>query len=159
MEGERAVGQLLEELRSAGYKVFHDVPACNGNIDHVLVGPAGVFAIETKTRSKRAGEEVRFDGEKITVNGLSLDRDPILQARGLADHLRQELQRRTADSRLKVRPVVLFPGWYVKQQGRADVWVLNEKALPAFLANEEESLSKDEVARFAACLADFIRAH
>lgn len=40
--------------RNAGNRSFHDFPAGKDwNIDHVAVGPGGVFAIETKTRSKR----------------------------------------------------------------------------------------------------------
>src|SRR5690606_23533501 len=60
MEGERAVGQFLERLREDGYHVFHDVVAVNFNVDHVLVGPAGVFAIETKTWSKPSAGDARI---------------------------------------------------------------------------------------------------
>src|SRR5262249_37161947 len=52
--GERTVAEWLEPLKSDGYRIFHDVP-CEGrkknfNIDHVVVGPSGVAAIEVKTR-------------------------------------------------------------------------------------------------------------
>ena len=60
--GERIVGEALDPLKADGFRVFHDVPAGDGqtpfNIDHVIVGPSGIFAIETKTRRKgraRAG--------------------------------------------------------------------------------------------------------
>src|SRR5258706_9890337 len=45
-EAERAVGQELDELRHLGYRIFHDVPAdgLDGNIDHIVIGPAGGFA-------------------------------------------------------------------------------------------------------------------
>jgi len=48
-EGEKAVGQFLEGLRAKGYRVFHDVVGTGFNVDHVLIGPAGVFTIETKS--------------------------------------------------------------------------------------------------------------
>lgn len=38
MEGERAVGQFLEQLREQGFHVFHDVVGTGFNVDHVLVG-------------------------------------------------------------------------------------------------------------------------
>jgi hypothetical protein len=44
-EGERAVGQFLERLRERGYTVFHDLIGSGFNVDHVLIGPAGVFTI------------------------------------------------------------------------------------------------------------------
>jgi hypothetical protein len=47
-EGERKVGAVLEGL-GPGWHVLHDVSLGRGNIDHVLVGPAGVFTIETKS--------------------------------------------------------------------------------------------------------------
>lgn len=51
-DGERPVGQILEQLREQGYSVFHDIPGPSFNIDHALVGPAGVFTVETKSRTK-----------------------------------------------------------------------------------------------------------
>ncbi|MEE4639716.1 MAG: nuclease-related domain-containing protein, partial [Wenzhouxiangella sp.] len=53
-QGERAVGQFLERLREDGYQVFHDLIGDGFNLDHVIIGPAGVFTIETKTWSKPA---------------------------------------------------------------------------------------------------------
>jgi hypothetical protein len=51
IEGEKAVGQFLERLREQRYQVFHDLVGDGFNVDHVLIGPAGVFTIETKTSS------------------------------------------------------------------------------------------------------------
>jgi hypothetical protein len=52
--GERIVAEHLEPLKLQGWRIFHDVPGIsNGssfNLDHIAVGPNGVFAIETKTR-------------------------------------------------------------------------------------------------------------
>ena len=45
---------MLEDLRAQGYAVFHDIPGDGFNVDHALIGPAGIFAIETKTRAKPA---------------------------------------------------------------------------------------------------------
>ena len=43
-------------MRRGAY-VFHDVPADNFNIDHVVVSGQGIFAVETKgfTKPKRGG--------------------------------------------------------------------------------------------------------
>ena len=49
--GELTVAESLEQLRTIGYRPIHDIVGKGFNIDHVLVGPAGVFVIETKFRS------------------------------------------------------------------------------------------------------------
>lgn len=46
--GEEKVGAALGSLETSGYRVLHDIDTGKGNIDHVVVGPTGVFVIETK---------------------------------------------------------------------------------------------------------------
>lgn len=46
-EGERVVALALDQLPN-GFVVFHDFNTARGNFDHLVVGPTGVFAIETK---------------------------------------------------------------------------------------------------------------
>jgi hypothetical protein len=46
---ESAVGSELNELRHDGYIVMHDVMfGGEGNLDHIVSGPNGVFLVETK---------------------------------------------------------------------------------------------------------------
>ena len=47
--GEEQVGGLLDELADGEWRVMHDVTLGHGNVDHILVGPAGVFTVETKS--------------------------------------------------------------------------------------------------------------
>lgn len=51
--GEELVGQALDGLREHGWSALHDVHLDHGNIDHVLVGPAGIFTVETKSHRGR----------------------------------------------------------------------------------------------------------
>lgn len=48
-EGEGLTADALSDLPDT-YSVFHDLthPSIGGNIDHIVVGPTGVFALETK---------------------------------------------------------------------------------------------------------------
>lgn len=48
LEGEKVVGQSLEELRSGGAIILHDIMADGFNVDHVVISPKGLFVIETK---------------------------------------------------------------------------------------------------------------
>jgi hypothetical protein len=48
---ESAVGYTLNELPQPSFRVMHDLrQAGEGNIDHLVAGPTGVFLIETKHR-------------------------------------------------------------------------------------------------------------
>ncbi|MBI2312882.1 MAG: NERD domain-containing protein [Betaproteobacteria bacterium] len=158
--GEKIVGQFLESLRERGYRVFHDVAGEGFNLDHVLVGPAGVFTIETKTLSKPARGEAKvfFDGERLLINGLEPDRDPLVQAKAQARWLGDLLADSTG-RRFRIWPVVLFPGWYVDEPHglKRELWVLNPKALPAFLDHEAKVLEPEDVQLASFHLSRFIR--
>jgi hypothetical protein len=49
-EGEDALGASLDLLRAEGLGVLHDrrIPGTKANIDHIVIGPAGVFVIDAK---------------------------------------------------------------------------------------------------------------
>lgn len=159
-DGEKAVGQSLERLRERNARVFHDVPGSGFNIDHVVIDVTGVYVIETKTWSKPArGDAVLiYDGETVSKGGYAPDRDPIRQVRALSGWL-ADLLEESAGTRFPVRPVVLYPEWYIQRTTHArssDVWVLNPKALPAFIANSAVKLKADEVTLCAFHLSRYI---
>jgi len=147
--GERLVATYLDELRDDGYKVFHDYPLERSNVDHVVVGPTGVFAIETKTRTKRSGPngdsdyKVAFDGQQLVFPKWK-DGDSPEQAKRQAEMLSDALHRRLGH-RIDVAPVLAVPGWYVTEKVKTNLRVLNPKLIPAMIRSAEDSLSKDEI--------------
>lgn len=160
IEGEKAVGQFLERLRENGYQVFHDLIGTGFNVDHVLIGPAGVFTVETKTWSKPAKGDARikFDGSQLTVSGREPERDPIIQARAQAAWLRSLLAESTGRG-FDVFPVVVFPGWFVENTaaGFRDIWVLEPKALPKFLGSAPQRMNAEDVKLASFHLSRFVR--
>jgi hypothetical protein len=48
--GERRTARLLDRLTRDGYVVFHDlaVPGSDANVDHLVIGPTGLFVIDSK---------------------------------------------------------------------------------------------------------------
>jgi hypothetical protein len=48
--GERRTARQLRRLARDGYVVFHDlaVPGSDANVDHLVIGPTGVFVIDSK---------------------------------------------------------------------------------------------------------------
>lgn len=149
-DGEKAVGQYLETLRADGALILHDYPGDGFNIDHIVFHTSGVYVVETKTYSKpKEGlAEIYFDGERVDKRGYALPGDPVGQVRGATAWL-SELIDETIGVQYPVRPVLLFPGWYIKStapRGSA-VWALNPKAFRAFMLNQSARLSPSEVRR------------
>ena len=135
--GERTVAEFLTPLLAVGYQVFHDVPAGNGgrnfNLDHVVVGPTGLFLIETKTRRKgraRPGfkdHEVTFDGQQL-IWPWAEDRHGLEQAQAEARWLSEWIHQITGVN-IGAKPILALPGWYVKCTARGPVNVVNAKGL------------------------------
>lgn len=99
--GEERVSEILKTLPDV-YHVFNDFVARGSHVDHVVVGPGGVFAVETKFwRGKVTVEEGR-----ILLDGQLPDRSPLSQANREAVLVRGAL----ADAGWKgdVTPVLVF---------------------------------------------------
>ncbi len=132
LECEMAVGIELDQLMKQGYSVFHDLPAEGFNIDHVVIGKNGVFAVETKGRSKKMSKDGKES--KITMSGKVLeiggwhDRVTLEQAERQAVWLSRWLSEAVGD-RVQASPVVVFPGWYIDRKSSSPVPVLNEKEI------------------------------
>jgi len=160
-DGEKFVGQALEELRTGGAIVLHDITSNGFNVDHVVISFKGIFVIETKTRSKPKGRDTKivYDGEKLLIDGWTMAPDPLKQVWANTSWIRDLLMESTGKS-FPVRPVLLFPGWYVDPVGahaHDKVWVLTPKALPAFIANEKTTLSLEDVKMATCHLSRYIR--
>ncbi|HEX2139315.1 MAG TPA: nuclease-related domain-containing protein [Woeseiaceae bacterium] len=160
-KGERAVGEYLDRLRVFGYRVYHDIPGESGNIDHVIISTRGIYTIETKTRSKPAKGQCKilYDGEAVSINGGPADPSPIIQARAQGAQLTRLLKELTG-RRLAVRPLVLYPGWYVEHTeaaGRSAVRVLSAKGLYKWIEREPETVPAEAVRHAASQLGAFIR--
>jgi hypothetical protein len=132
--GERAVAEELNQLMLHGCRVFHDVPMePYGNIDHVVLAPTGIYAIETKARRKRpapAGQrdhEVVFDGKFLNFPHYS-DTKAVEQAKQQADRLRMFLSKAIGEP-VKVGAILTFPGWLVSSRVKSEIKVLNPKGI------------------------------
>ncbi|MFN3648506.1 MAG: nuclease-related domain-containing protein [Armatimonadota bacterium] len=150
VQGERLVGQELEELRSHGCQVYHDLEGDGFNLDHVVVSRRGIVVIDTKTLRKPADRDatITFDGERILVDGREPDRDYLVQAAAARRWLRNLLRESTGRD-FPIRSAIVFPGWFVQNQAlkrNAEVWVFNHKALLKFIPNEPEVLLPSDVA-------------
>ncbi|GHJ35942.1 nuclease-related domain-containing protein [Streptomyces sp. TS71-3] len=123
LAAEEAVGEALERMEGAGHHALHSIPLPGGDrIHHLLIGPAGLFALHTLPAHRR---RVRVAASTVdTGRGRPV---PLLdRIRGCADRAAHVLQ-------VEVRPVlVLFDPQTVQITGAADdVRVVRDSELPA----------------------------
>jgi hypothetical protein len=151
-EGEMIVGQALNRLMSKGYCVYHDFPAEHFNIGHIVVGEKGVFAIETKTRSKRTTANrqqdatVEYDGRALHFpNGTEIEM--IAQTKRQSKWLANWLSRAVGEE-LSVRAVLALPGWFVKRTAAQGMPVVNPTQFDSLFDHiQSRALTADMIAR------------
>ena len=118
-EGERRVGTALAELTADGWMALHGVSLGRGDVDHILVGPGGIFTIETKSHRGRIPID-RIDprmlkqayAEKKLIERITgLEVQPLLVfSPGLAGWLRPRPAKGSDDPpRPHARPLLLPP--------------------------------------------------
>ena len=102
--GEKLIGDELKKL-DANYTVFQDlhVPGKKENIDFVVVGPTGIFAIEVKNHHGKVG----FNGDELTLNDKSLEKDFLRQTMREATSLHDYLVS-SGVSNAFVTPIIVF---------------------------------------------------
>lgn len=148
-EGEVSVGQKLNRLMLEGYCVYHDFQADDFRIDHIVVGPKGVFGVETKARSRPTtrGQSI---GAIVEYNGRALiyphgtDINTIKQAEQQASWLSNWISS-TAGESVMVMAVVALPGWYVKRTSPDGIPVINPKQFRSLLKYVKSKPLDDEV--------------
>jgi len=131
LDAEMAVGQELNQLMSNGFRIYHDFPAENFNIDHVAVGPTGIYAVETKGRTKALRKKGKVDAT-VAYDGQALkfpswyETEPLLQAQLQADWLGKWLTSAVGDS-VYAQAVLALPGWYVVRNVDRPIKVISGK--------------------------------
>jgi hypothetical protein len=68
---EETVGNILDPLRDEGWIVVHNWDRRQGNIDHIVIGETGAFAIETKASRYRTSAGLQAIGAARAVRELT----------------------------------------------------------------------------------------
>jgi hypothetical protein len=137
LEAEWFVSSELHDIEASGYKVFHDIQCDKFNIDHLVIGPNGVFAIETKGRRKPTNSKTTAEKSQehvVNVKGNVLefpnykDTSIIEQATRQAKWATTWLSEATGE-KIVVCPIVTIPGWFVKTISKPLIPVVATKIL------------------------------
>lgn len=107
LKGEIRIGRHLDRLASRGdWHVLHSVPLPRDvDIDHLLIGPGGVFCVNTK---RHPGKDVWVGDHVAKINNGTPQHYP-RKARAEAERVRKTLQPH-CDFPLTVHPVLAFTG-------------------------------------------------
>jgi hypothetical protein len=144
--GEETVGTRLEKLLDHGWKVLHAVPVGTkgSDIDHVLIGPGGVYTINTKNHP---GKSVWVSPKQIRVGGHPV---PYLRNSRFEAERAERFLTSAVGFPVSVRPVLVFltgsliPDVTIKQQP-ADVLVLDRMDIPRAFKRAPQRLTPDQV--------------
>lgn len=158
---EQMTGQLLNRLIGPKCIVAHDLPCEGFNIDHIVIAPRAVYAIETKSFRKPRGSsddshyKVTYDGEALRFPDWR-DDGPIKQARRQAQWLARYL-RESLGRDIPVIPAVALPGWWIDKTDeakRSDVRVFTPMGRGGeFLLGGKETLDAPNRALIAQAIA------
>ena len=136
---EEQVGALLDELAGKRWRVIHDATLGRGNLDHIVIGPPGVFTIETKSHP-----------------------GPVRVGRVHGSTLRQVLAQRRAMEEITgagVEALLVFSRAWVDRPmaRRKGVRVLPARMLRGYLERCPMVLSQEDVERVHAQVASALR--
>lgn len=146
--GEEAVGPGIGRLAKDGRRVLHSVPVGGNGADmiNVLIGPGGVYTINTKFHS---GKRIWIGANSVRINGQPV---PYLRnSRHEAIRAGSRLLSEAVGRPIAVRAVLvlltgsLIPNITIKERP-TDVLVLNRMDIPRAFKRAQQRLDDSETA-------------
>ena len=146
-DANMATGHALQKLNDNQNRLFHEVPTGAGVIDHVVVGRHGIYAVNVIVRKPGKDNGVSLRGDKLTFApgdvAMSVARVGV-KVEKFAKEIGKLLKHN-----VRVRTVIVIPGWEVKAQESEAYLAVNERNLTMvtgwkdpndFLMNEESDV-------------------
>ena len=134
-KAEQAVAEALHELPD-DYYVFHDLEFPGFNIDHVVLGPNGIFLVETKSQTGNITQE----HDVLLRNGRKFFKDFLKQCWSQAYSLRDHLGAERLGGQT-IMPILCFSRGFVQIRGLVrGVEVLNIRFLRPYILSQRGSL-------------------
>ena len=147
-DGEETVGARLEKLRADGWHILHSVPVGNrgSDIDHVLIGPGGIYTLNTKTHPDG---KIWVGKTVVKVNGHN---QPYLRNSRFEADRAAKLLSAAVGWQVEVTPALVFlTGTFIPQITIKDkpegVIILDRLDLPRYFRKRQPRLTPSEVAQ------------
>jgi hypothetical protein len=152
-QGEKQTAKQLRPLLRDGWVLLNDVESRYGNIDHILVGPAGVFVLETKNLNGvcAVGEGILSVRWREDPTDGYENHSIAPRARAAAAEVAEQL--RGQGLRQWVQPVVVLWSSFEQTSFKSGkvAWI-SGKELRASLLKQQPRLTAAEVAKVAGAL-------
>jgi hypothetical protein len=139
--GEEQVGSMLDQMSERGWSVIHDASFGRGNVDHILIGPPGIFTIETKSHPGPV-RVARIHGETI----------------GQAQAQQRAIERVTG---VGVEAMIVYSRAWVDRPmaRRKGVRVVPARMLTRYLGKLEAILTQQDIERARGLVAQALLEH
>jgi hypothetical protein len=147
--GEIQVGNLLTKLPD-GFCVINDLSTPNGNIDHVVVGPTGVFVLDTKAWRG----VVTADGKgELLLNGQPTDKPYVRQFVGRMMGVREKVLTLAPGMEVRHNAVFVFTAARVEARWGTTGYLncVTDDQIFNYIAEKDfgKKLTAEEVSRIA----------
>lgn len=145
--GEETIGGKLEKLTKHGWHVLHAVPVGSrgSDIDHLLIGPGGVWTLNTKNHP---GKKVWVSKQKVLVGGYA--QPYIRNAEFEADRVRKILRVRLGWEPFVKSALVFLTGTLVPEvtikSPPEKVVILDRMDVPMVFRRSKGRLDAEQVA-------------
>ena len=137
------------------YHAFHDIDFEGFNVDHAVVGPAGIFLIETKSHKGK----ITSEGDSLLLNGVPPEKNFLNQTWSQTKNLEQFLYKMTSKE-WKVKPLICFTNAYVDvRKPVKGITVTSLRYLGRYLSKQPEILQADEVERICKIISSWLSRH
>ncbi|MGV9387240.1 nuclease-related domain-containing protein [Nonomuraea sp. NPDC003707] len=149
--GERATARRLRSLELAGYTVLHDraLPRSRANIDHLVIGPTGVFVVDSKKWHRRTS--IRPGSGTLWVGSTPIDKvigPVVFEARAASDAL-----SRATGQPVKAVPVIAVHGARLPRWGAINAQgtsILRASRLHGWITHRPRQYTAGQVAALTA---------
>jgi hypothetical protein len=149
--GLQVVAQEISQLMLSGHRVFHDFPTGQFNIDHIIVGPSGVYTVQARIPSDlepangRGDPTVYLDGQVLRFHKRVDTRtvsNAAFQAAWLANWLLT-----TSGIALRVQALLTVPGWKIQTLRQGEVLAADPHQVGRMVIRHPAGRLTDKVTR------------
>jgi hypothetical protein len=147
--GRKGEYEICEELAKLpeDYSVFQDIKIKKegGNIDFVVIGPTGIFAIEVKSHKGKISHE----NEHLLINGKRFEKNILGQTLSQALNLREFLKQKTGKE-LFINSVLSFSSPYASMRFglkpvTSNIYIVQKSFLRQLILKNNSSISDSEI--------------
>lgn len=142
---ELIVMRNLEELGDE-YKIINDFQTGRGNIDHICVGPTGIFVIETKAHKG----SISYDGGKLKRNKQDLEKYFLKQTKAGCFFIDQLIKEKLGKDYYIVS-ILIFANAVIDRQTInrpiEGVWVGGRKFENWVIKQNKSNLNSEEISK------------